>query len=413
MAGLRGPRRVAAAVSSRWRALPFATPVSSWVGAVTGNGWAAIVAICVALGLIAWGGWVEAGVLVVVIGLCLVIAVLSVVGRSRNTVQVLLPQTRTTVGTTAIGELRVGNPRSTPVRTGIVELPAALPDGESVAQFVYPGLAAGAEWAEVFAIPARRRGVIVLGPPRTVRTDGLGLLRKVHQWAQPVRLYVNPLTIRVEFDAAGFQTDVEGVTTARLSHSDVSFHALRDYAPGDDRRYVHWPTSARTGRLVVRQFEETRRSHHLILLDTASRSWSGEDFEVGVSVAASLARTGMSKGRKVSLATSTGWITTSSPAKMLDDFSELEVTDDAPELAHRIRKAVADRPATSVLTVVTGARWRPEEYGRWAVLAGGDLITGVVVICPGQPPRRLTVGRARVAMCPTLQDLPRVLVSDR
>ena len=107
----------------------------------------------------------------------------------------------------------------------------------------------------------------------------LGLVRRVSTWDNPETLHVHPRTVRVPFEATGFQLDVEGVVTAKLSSSDVAFHALRDYEPGDDRRHVHWASSARLGRLVVRQFEETRRSHHLLVLDTRSGAWPREDFE--------------------------------------------------------------------------------------------------------------------------------------
>ncbi|HBY22957.1 MAG TPA: DUF58 domain-containing protein, partial [Propionibacteriaceae bacterium] len=127
----------------------------------------------------------------------------------------------------------------------------------------------------------------------------------------------------MEFDTAGFQSDVEGVTTARLSSSDVSFHALREYSPGDDRRHVHWPTTARTGKLTVRQFEETRRSHHTIFLDTSAAAWTSDEFELGVSVTASLALTGLNANRKVSVATSSEWISTASPLRVLDHLTEL------------------------------------------------------------------------------------------
>ena len=33
----------------------------------------------------------------------------------------------------------------------------------------------------------------------------------------------------------GFIRDIEGATTQDLSSADVSFHALREYVPGDDR----------------------------------------------------------------------------------------------------------------------------------------------------------------------------------
>ena len=50
--------------------------------------------------------------------------------------------------------------------------------------------------------------------------------------------------------------------------SDLAFHALREYQPGDDRRYIHWRSSAKAGRLLVRQFLDTRRSHVTVLVDT-------------------------------------------------------------------------------------------------------------------------------------------------
>ena len=118
---------------------------------------------------------------------------------------------------------------------------------------------------------------MTVGPARALRADPLGLIRRIGTWLEPVTLYVHPKTIRVPFDATGIHADVEGVTTAKLSSSDVSFHALRDYVPGDDRRNVHWPMTAHIGRLVVRQFEETRRSHHLVVLDTRLGQWNDRD----------------------------------------------------------------------------------------------------------------------------------------
>src|SRR5699024_9984886 len=82
--------------------------------------------------------------------------------------------------------------------------------------------------------------------------------------------------------------DLEGTPSSDLSSSDIAFHALRDYAPGDDRSHVHWRTTARTGKLMVRQFEETRRSHVVVALDDLAEHYaSDEEFELAVSAAAS------------------------------------------------------------------------------------------------------------------------------
>ncbi|MEK8225714.1 DUF58 domain-containing protein [Oerskovia sp. M15] len=69
----------------------------------------------------------------------------------------------------------------------------------------------------------------------------------------------------------------------------MSFHALRDYVPGDDRRHIHWKTTARTGQLMVRQFEETRRSHLAVILSTRSEDYGhADEFELAVSSCGSL-----------------------------------------------------------------------------------------------------------------------------
>lgn len=384
---------------------PVGRAIAFGVRSVTPVGWAVVIAVLVAAALAVRAGWIEAGVVALVGALCLLVAIVSVVGRSAYAAEIVLPQTRTRVGQTAMGELRVRNLRNHRVRAGVLELPV----GAAAHQFLVPSLEAEGEWSEVFGIPARRRGVVTLGPARSVRGDALGLLLTVQDWTEPVKLWVHPKTVRLEFDATGFQSDVEGVTTARLSSSDVSFHALRDYAPGDDRRHVHWPTSARTGRLVVRQFEETRRSHHTILLDTSSASWTEEEFELGVSAAASLALAGLANNRKVSLATSTGWIATTAPVATLDHLTELALDGQSPPLDMRVREVVATRKATSVLTVVCGPRTTDADMARWGVLAGIDISSTAIRIAPDRAPARKTCGRTQAADCPALEDLPRLM----
>ena len=80
--------------------------------------------------------------------------------------------------------------------------------------------------------------------------------------------------------------DLEGRTVPKVSDNDVSFHALRGYVAGDDRRHIHWKSSAKTGTLMVRQFEETRRSHLLTMVSSRLEDYaSDEQFELAISVA--------------------------------------------------------------------------------------------------------------------------------
>jgi uncharacterized protein (DUF58 family) len=45
---------------------------------------------------------------------------------------------------------------------------------------------------------------------------------------------------------------------------EVEFHGLRQFRPGDSPRWIHWRTSARSGELMVREFDQG--THHDLLL---------------------------------------------------------------------------------------------------------------------------------------------------
>ena len=118
-------------------------------------------------------------------------------------------------------------------------------------------------------MPTDRRAVIPIGPPSAVRTDPLGLLRRDAVEQAAVELFVHPKIIGLDSLSPGLQRDLEGQATRDLSTSDLAFHTLRDYVTGDDRRHVHWRSTAKAGRLLVRQFQDTRRSQLTLVVDGA------------------------------------------------------------------------------------------------------------------------------------------------
>lgn len=373
--------------------------------AITPTGRAVALSGLVAALLAAVLGWVEAYAVTVCCAVLLLVALALVLWPSPHAVEVRLPQDRVVAGQTAVGDLTVRNVRSRPAGPGVIELPIGAGAGE----FLVPPLAPGGEWNEIFSVVTRRRGIIAVGPARSVRSDGLGLVRRIRSWDRPEILRVYPRTVRAPFDATGFLMDVEGAVTAKLSSSDIAFHALRDYEPGDDRRNVHWASTARLGRLIVRQFEETRRSHHMIVLDTAEDAWDDADaFETGVSVAASLALVGLEASRRVSVATGSAWLATSSATRLLDEFAEID-RDARTSIAERVRHCLDERPDASALSVVVPAGTSDEDAARLLAPAGPDVLAGVVRIRPGAARRRRRLGRGVLVDCPSLDDLPRLV----
>ena len=68
--------------------------------------------------------------------------------------------------------------------------------------------------------------------------------------------------------------------------------SIREYRDGDDLRRIHWPATARTGDLMVRQEDRPARRRAMILLDPRAGAHQGHgaasSFEWAVSAAASV-----------------------------------------------------------------------------------------------------------------------------
>lgn len=152
-----------------------------------------------------------------------------------------------------------------------------------------------------------RRGVYRLGPLRIATGDALGLFRLERQYAGSQQVLVLPAVLPI----ARFvipSADMPGDGPVRQRSFDVTPHAasVRDYVPGDSVSRIHWPTSARTGQLAVKEFDLGLTSDVWVLLDleAVSHLQDGEDSaeEMAVTAAASIARHLLLKGQPVGLA---------------------------------------------------------------------------------------------------------------
>ena len=394
------------ALCARVQALPGYEGVARWLGALTPVGWAVIAAMVAGTVAALAFGWLE-GFIVAVMGLvALVVAVASVASPSPLSVSLRMKNDRIVAGQVAVGRVRVVNESGRRSGSTLVEVTIGRGSGE----FLVPPISGNGTWNESFSVMTKRRGVINVGPARTVRMDGLGLLRRVRSWDDPILVHVHPPTVRFSFGATGMQMDVEGVATGKLSSSDVSFHALRDYEPGDDRRAVHWQSTARLGKLIVRQYEETHRSHHVIVLDTSRDAWDHDSFETAVSVAGSLGLANLRESRPVSLTTTESWLPSGHAMRMLDALSEVS-SRSFGDLPLRVREAVAQRPGVSALTLIVGPQVSDSEAAHLARLAPIDVPVSIIRIGAEGKRARRDLGRGILLDCSTLDDLPRIIVA--
>jgi uncharacterized protein (DUF58 family) len=329
-------------------------------------------------------------------------------GRTTYSVAIELTPTRVVAGERALGRMTVTNSGAKALPASRMELPVA----KALAEFAIPALRPEEEHEELFAVPTARRAVIVAGPAVSVRGDQLGLLRREVRWTEPVELFVHPVTIPLSPSAAGVVRDLEGQVTKVITNSDLAFHALRPYEPGDDKRYIHWRTSARTGTLMVRQFEETRRSQLTILQPESATWWASEgEFELGVSVMASLATQVIRDGTQMNVVTDRRRLRTMAPGLVLDDSCRLELTQVRRSVGARefARRATRQLPPPSVLMVIAGSKMTTTEFRSIQLLFPSDTTTMAFRIEPGAAPSLAPIGALRVATIGSLEDLPKVI----
>ena len=149
----------------------------------------------------------------------------------------------------------------------------------------------------------------------------------------------------------------------------MSFHALREYVPGDERRYIHWKSTAKTGTYMVRQFEETRRSHLVIALSLANSDYADDDeFELAVSVAGSLGVRAIQDTRTVSVVASEKTpdfaarkvlavqsLSTLTRSRLLDDLAVIERAESALAIRDVARVTAETVAGISVAFLVCGS----------------------------------------------------------
>ena len=297
------------------------TAVAPFTAPVTGLGWVVGLFGIVALTAGIVFSWQEVIVAAIAALVLMAMAVLFVLGRTHYRIELDLAYTRVVVGERALGRIEIHSASNRSLAPAAIEVPV----GHAVATFDLPRMAPGDVHEDVFAIPTRRRAVLQVGPVRSVRADPLGLLRRQVKWTDPVELFVHPKTVYLDATSTGLVRDLEGITSRELTNSDISFHALRDYVPGDDRRYIHWKSSARTGKLMVRQFEQTKRSILALGLSTNSNDYGDpEELEIAIGVLGSLGLQAIRDEMNVTATTSRAIVPTLDRKRMLDALSGLE-----------------------------------------------------------------------------------------
>jgi len=173
-----------------------------------------------------------------------------------------------------------------------------------------------------------KRGAFPLGPTTLGSGDPFGFFYNRRTFPAAGALLVLPLIIPIaDFPApAGL---LPGGKAIQRKSFDITPHAsgVRDYVHGDALKRIHWPSTARRGKLMVKEFEQDPQSEFWIYLDAqkavqaelpyeaprAQDSWIFSrrpeihlppvTLEYGISLAASLAHYFIAQRRAVGFVT--------------------------------------------------------------------------------------------------------------
>jgi uncharacterized protein (DUF58 family) len=159
-----------------------------------------------------------------------------------------------------------------------------------------------------YTLSCRRRGYYALGPLRMETGDLLGIEDRVLLVAEPRRLTVYPRVVSLEQLGLPTRSALASLPSRTPLFEDTTrLMGVREYQPGDSPRRIHWTATARTGALVVKQYQPAIARETLICLDLDWRDYASrrhDAMEQAIVVAASVANHAIVReGLPVGLAT--------------------------------------------------------------------------------------------------------------
>jgi uncharacterized protein (DUF58 family) len=126
----------------------------------------------------------------------------------------------------------------------------------------------------------RRRGRFTLGPITLTSGDPFGLFKMQRHLSPTSTVIVYPATIELPAFAQPLGQLPGGEAMRRRTHYvTTNVAGVREYAPGDSFNRIHWPSTARTGRLIVKEFELDPTADIWLFLDMQREVQAGSAWE--------------------------------------------------------------------------------------------------------------------------------------
>lgn len=265
------------------------------------------------------------------------------------------------------------------------------------------GLGPREEWRFAYTLVCRQRGYYTIGPLTLQTGDLLGIARESLTLGGPEGLLVYPRIVPLYRLGLPTRSPLAVLPARSPLFEDPSrIIGVRGYRRGDSPRRMHWPATARTGRLMVKQYQPAIARETLLCLDLDEASYTREDrrhaTELAIVVAASLANhIIIREGLPVGLATE-AWdpltegrrrfalpprAERAGLTQLLEVLARVQVTPEAP-LAPLLRRESLNLAWGATVTVITG-RASAELLDATLALERGGFAPTLIVVGPGGP----------------------------
>ncbi|WP_236796584.1 DUF58 domain-containing protein [Amycolatopsis sp. GM8] len=217
-------------------------------------------------------------------------------------------------------------------------------------------LAPGAEAVYHYELPTTTRGRHQVGPLTLDRADAFGLAGSRLSTGDTTTMWVHPRVYPMTAIAGGFpRHHHEGEATESALRGSLDVREVREYVVGDEVRHLHWKATARTGRLMVRDYADPDQPRFTALLD--NRRTAGPVFEEAVDLTASLVVSAAGADHRCRLVTSCGVdvATAGGTAAVRQLLDELCVLDQAADPGLPLVPGALSRAGGGTLVVVSTA----------------------------------------------------------
>lgn len=311
---------------------------------------------------------------------------------------------RVTVGDTVTVHVTIDNPGRTPTAAARGDLPI----GEIHERFSIPMLAPGQSKRTDVQFRTMSRAVLPIGPLRIRKGDPFGLIRHEKRLAERIMLFIHPHTIALDTLDAGLARDLEGQPSGQIVDDDLDFYGLREYVPGDDVRNVHWLSTAKTGTLMIRQYEATKRTDTSLTIAVNPEEYaSAQEFELAVSVHASIGVRCLMQDRPLTTHAGTTHSSPRNAMAFLDSCSMIDPDrDDNPNLAEG---TLTHSPDASFYFLTVGSLREADSIKRLALALPKSASILVLQTCSGATRAIRRFPDFTLATVGELDDLPLIM----